>query len=247
MKRCKSPKTPNFTLIELLVVIAIIAILAAMLLPALNQAREKARATNCLSNVKQNILMLQMYAQDNRDTLPPIHAPYSSLNNPIYNRWFAFLYFNNYANSQKMSICPSSTASFTPSGDPLKDMQLYSYGMVCWAPGADGAKSVRLSFQNAASDRISPSNRALLMDAAQEVSSKWEPSFSISYGVQYDGRSGTSQPAPTTDRATGYMRHSNSGINTGFFDGHAGTLMPTYSQNGFFWVRNPNYSLKQTY
>jgi prepilin-type N-terminal cleavage/methylation domain-containing protein/prepilin-type processing-associated H-X9-DG protein len=63
-------RRPAFTLIELLVVIAIIAILAAILFPVFAQAREKARATACLSNLKQAGLALQMYAQDNDETLP---------------------------------------------------------------------------------------------------------------------------------------------------------------------------------
>jgi len=75
----------GFTLIELLVVIAIIAVLAAILFPVFAKAREKARQTTCLNNMRQLAVAIQLYTQDSSEQMPP--APVSSGSSAIVGTW----------------------------------------------------------------------------------------------------------------------------------------------------------------
>lgn len=103
-----SPFSKSFTLIELLVVIAIIAILAAMLLPALNQARDKAKAANCQSNLKEVLLGTLMYANSFNDLIPLQLGKYDDSVGNVSSPWSATLRKDGFLSSSKVLICPAN-------------------------------------------------------------------------------------------------------------------------------------------
>jgi prepilin-type N-terminal cleavage/methylation domain-containing protein/prepilin-type processing-associated H-X9-DG protein len=102
-------KRAGFTLIELLVVIAIIGILAAILFPVFATAREKARQTSCLSNLKQLGAAAMMYAQDCDDTL--MRTTFTAGDGNKYT-WSAVV--QPYVSNVQVFVCPSDPDPVTP-------------------------------------------------------------------------------------------------------------------------------------
>ncbi len=183
----------GFTLIELLVVIAIIAILAAILFPVFARAREKARQSSCLSNVKQIGVAVQMYIQDYDGAYP---AYYIGPSQTMDYSWVSLV--GPYAKNQQIFLCPSDSgaARWTPgNGDSVSNVSYgWNYNWISYNARnqAGGAPTMDADFQY-------PAETVLFCDAAQHY-------------VQGPGTASSSYWPQG--------RH-NEGANFGLADGHA--------------------------
>jgi prepilin-type N-terminal cleavage/methylation domain-containing protein/prepilin-type processing-associated H-X9-DG protein len=214
-KKVKSARK-GFTLIELLVVIAIIAILAAILFPVFAKAREKARQTACLNNLKQVALAIQMYVQDYDQTFP-----------------MTYYYFNGgTAFSWVHAIQPyvKATGSFACPSDEYRPLIDTSFGKV-WSPlpplfNSDGSQGSPISYwYNTNFDGLpdsvcsNPADTFISWDCHFEY---WCRFGFIGSNGSYDIEepSGYARALPYSDTDMKYGRHSG-GINFAFADGHA--------------------------
>jgi prepilin-type N-terminal cleavage/methylation domain-containing protein/prepilin-type processing-associated H-X9-DG protein len=123
----RSPQR-GFTLIELLVVVAVIALLAALLFPVFAQAREMARRSACLSNLKQLALAHQMYVQDYDDTLPHWFVPGAGGPERTWPEFLRAYYREPQILDQGL----------TSRKDRLASAWLADYAMCTWGRGGEG-------------------------------------------------------------------------------------------------------------
>ena len=222
-KQNRFARSAGFTLIELLVVIAIIAILASILFPVFARARENARRTSCLSNMKQLGLAVLQYTQDYDERFVPqnIHTTgYSTA--PPYSRprgWADALY--PYTKSLQVFQCPSERQG--PSEDPMDSVadpgsfSDYAINERIADAGGNGAAL--------ASQIPRPSLTILLTDSVGATSTATNEGCIVSVdcaAVNINGKAlmpDTGGIAPNIPRPS-EARHLG-GHNVGFVDGHA--------------------------
>ena len=173
-------KLQSFTLIELLVVIAIIAILAAMLMPALQQARAAANASNCKSNMKQIGTALLSYAPD-FEYLPMMVTPIPGKNNGAWAGIYVpglFKYLG-YLTSEKTWACPAEANQ--PEHELLSDNDKDGKGSNFFYTSMAGIQqtakisTTKVSKYAKLTSYRGSSNMAILTDGASVIKSGFKP------------------------------------------------------------------------